>query len=672
MCAPCSTSAAARARFSALELRAAARALSYAQESQPAARLDVQRIAPYDPSDQLLLDDAAVRNLELVTTLGGERKGSLLHVLDETKTAMGARLLRRRLLAPLTDVARIRRQHDRVEALLQDAPLRDALQLASERISPTSNGSRRARRWRWRRRATWAQSAIAWRPLPQLRTRLLEAAANSTDDALKALVPDDVVRRAARAISRRARRRAAAAARRRAACFAPNTTRASTSCATLSEHSKDVIQAIEQREREQTALHSLKIRFTKVFGYYIEITKSKLGAVPAHYRRKQTVAGGERFTTDELEQVAGQDPERRRAPARARAASCSRICALWSARASAELQTLGARAGRARCQRRAGRGRASPRLRAPSIDDSLELELIECRHPIVERAIAAGRFVPNDVALDASGMRLLVITGPNMAGKSTAMRQVALAVILAQIGRLRAGATARASASSTASTRASARATTSRKARARSWSRCTRPRASCAAPRGARWSSWTRSAAAPAPTTGSRSPGRSPSTCTTRSAAARCSPRTTTSCASSRARARPSATSTSPPSSTATRWCSCTSSSPAAPTAATASRSLNSRAFPRSCWRGPGRCFPKLESGGALPSGAQASLRGRGAAARSSPQLEIFAPPPAPQGDSDAEATLRALDIERMTPVEALVALARLQQMLPPKDSPKD
>ncbi|HJK90349.1 MAG TPA: DNA mismatch repair protein MutS, partial [Polyangiaceae bacterium LLY-WYZ-15_(1-7)] len=209
----------------------------------------------------------------------------------------------------------------------------------------------------------------------------------------------------------------------------------------LSSTSKDVILQLEQRERKRTGIASLKVKFNKVFGYYIEVTRANLDAVPSDYVRKQTIANGERYVTDELgelqEKILHAD-ERSKAleqrlfeDLRARvAADAYKLRSLAGA-----LAALDVHAALAEVAHRHGYVR-------PEIDDSLDLGLEEARHPIVEQLAAAGTFVPNDVRLDASEAgegegapgRLMILTGPNMSGKSTAMRQVALAVIVAQAG----------------------------------------------------------------------------------------------------------------------------------------------------------------------------------------------------------------------------------------------
>ena len=193
--------------------------------------------------------------------------------------------------------------------------------------------------------------------------------------------------------------------------------------------------ALEERERERTGIASLKVRYNASSATTSRSRARTSAACPSDYRRKQTVANGERYVTAELDELERKILRRRRAAARRSSTSSSTRCARASAQHAPRLLRAGRSARRARRARGARRGRAPLRLRAPRVDDSLALELERGRHPVVERWLPPGSFVPNDVhARRRGGARLLVITGPNMAGKSTAMRQVALAVILAQMG----------------------------------------------------------------------------------------------------------------------------------------------------------------------------------------------------------------------------------------------
>jgi DNA mismatch repair protein MutS len=421
----------ARAAFGPAVLRAAVHALAYAEASQPGQKLVALRLRRYSPSDQLALDEAAVRNLELVKTLNGERRGSLLGLLDESCTPMGARALRRRLLAPLTDVAAIRRRHDVVEALRNDRALRKELRTALASVSDLERLATRA-----------ALQVGTPRELGGLRTGLQAAARLATlltsyegellASALRALAPSDVCADLAEQLE---------------GCLVDEPPLLATQggivrdgcdarvdeLRQLASSSKDVLLAIEERERRRTGIQSLKIRYTRVFGYYIEVTRSNLGSVPSDYRRKQTIANGERYVTEELEelerkiesadvQLRALEQERFEQIRKSVAERAPRICAL-----AAQLADLDVHASFAEVAERFDYHR-------PRVDATVALRFEELRHPVVERLAAAGTFVPNDVAVDADGARLLVITGPNMAGKSTTMRQVAAAVIMAQAG----------------------------------------------------------------------------------------------------------------------------------------------------------------------------------------------------------------------------------------------
>ena len=421
-------------------LKAAALALAYAQRSQPGQTLRVQRLAAHDPRAYLHLDEVAIRNLELVRTLAGEKKGSLLHLLDATRTPMGGRLLRRRLLAPLTDLAAIRRRHDAVEAFVTDGSVR-----AQVRDSLRSVGD-------VERLATRAALGVATpRDLGVIRDSLdaadalarwlCERAEASTDDTLAALAPADRVLDL-RDVLETGLVDAPPTTIREGGVVREGVDADLDELRDLSSRGKDRILAVEKREREATGITSLKVKYNKVFGYFIEVTRSNLAAVPDHYVRKQTIANGERYVTEELaelqDKILNADERSRRLEQsifedlRVRtAAEAHRLRALAEAVAAIDVA--------------AGLAETAQQLDyvRPQVEDSRELELVESRHPIVEQLAAKGSFVPNDVRLSADGTRLVILTGPNMAGKSTVMRQVALGVILAQAGSFVPAASAR-------------------------------------------------------------------------------------------------------------------------------------------------------------------------------------------------------------------------------------
>ncbi|HET8934854.1 MAG TPA: DNA mismatch repair protein MutS [Polyangiales bacterium] len=405
--------------------------LRYTLDAQPTAALDIQRLLPYDTANVLRLDEAAVRNLELVQTLGGERKGSLLALIDDTQSAMGARLLRRRLLAPLSRVDAIRRRHDAVQVFVESRELRARLRAALTRVGDMERLATRASLGVANPRDLGAVRA-GLHQAAEIHGILAEFAAHSVDDVLTRLQPpelcDDV-----RELLTSCLEDELPLVATQAGIFRTGHDPRIDELRELSTSSKDVILRLEERERARTGISTLKIRYTKVFGYYIEITRSKAGSVPPEYRRKQTVVSGERFTTDELETVQAKivnADERLRAieqdlfiELRARVgAQAGRLRRLAAALADLDVHTTLADVAHRHDYVR------------PTVDDSLELELTEARHPVVEVMVARGNYVPNDVRLDVDKRRLMVITGPNMAGKSTTMRQTALAVILAQLG----------------------------------------------------------------------------------------------------------------------------------------------------------------------------------------------------------------------------------------------
>ena len=423
----------------ALALRAALAVVKYAADTQPAGTLPLTQLVPYEPSEHLVLDEATRANLELfVTLIGGKKEGALFGVLDETRTSMGGRLLRRWLAAPLRDVAQIRRRHDAVEWLVEHAALRAELRVALAEIYDLERLAGRATLGVATPRDLVAL-ARSLAKLPDVRALLHasfsgDAAARlahpellelpSTDEALCRDVAGEIARTLAD--DPPAQWRDGGFMRR-------GFSRELDELSELSEGGKGKILEIEARERERTGIASLKVRYNRVFGYYLEITRSNLDRVPSDYVRKQTLANAERFVTAELAdyeaKILGAD-ERRIAleleafdRLRRRVADCARRI-LPLAELVARLDALAALAEVAHF---------SGYVR-PDVDTSLRLEIEDGRHPVVEKLAAAGRFVPNDTTLDPDDAQLMVITGPNMAGKSTVMRQTALIVVMAQLG----------------------------------------------------------------------------------------------------------------------------------------------------------------------------------------------------------------------------------------------
>jgi DNA mismatch repair protein MutS len=422
-----------------LALRAAATVVAYARATQPTGALPIARLHLYEQGDSVVLDEAAVANLELVETLiGRHANGSLLDVIDETVTAPGGRLLRRWLLYPLVDVAHIRRRQDAVAWLVERPTLvetirrtlsrtadlerlagkatlgvatprdlgrlRDAIAQLPELIGLVRSGAGNTKMPGGELPGLLELRACEVATLPALAARLQ---ATLVDDPPPMLKDGGVIRSGYDATV--------------------------DDCRRLADGGKDEILAIEEREQKDSGIATLKVRYNRVFGYYIEITKTHLQKVPAHYVRKQTIANGERYVTPELaelekkvlaaeETLATREAELFKGEVETVAAFARDITnagqAIALLDACCSLAQVAATKGYCR----------------PTVDDGLVLDIVDGRHPVIEAMLPAGSFVANDCRLDPDAEQLVLITGPNMAGKSTYMRQVAQIVLLAQIG----------------------------------------------------------------------------------------------------------------------------------------------------------------------------------------------------------------------------------------------
>jgi len=417
---------------------AASRVLRYVRTTQLSAPLPVARLELFRRDEFLIIDEQARSHLELVETmLERKRQGSLLDTLDVTATAMGGRLLRRWLLFPLLDIARIRRRHDAVERLVEKQSAREASRKILSELGDIERLVSRARLGV----ASPRDLVVLGRSLQQIPD--LAAALQQAIDPMAALaaggaeanlldlgqdLAEDIADRIVATLEDNA-----PAITKEGGFIRAGVSAELDELRSIASGGRDQILAIEARERERTGIASLKVKYNSVFGYYIEITRTHLANVPADYTRKQTVANAERFVTAELAdyeaKILGAD-ERRVALELALftslrdevGAAAARVLALAGRVAAADVV-----AALAEQAHRHGFCR-------PVVDDSEVLDLSDCRHPVVERLAAIGGFVPNDLHLDTEREQILIVTGPNMAGKSTLIRQAALSVILAQAG----------------------------------------------------------------------------------------------------------------------------------------------------------------------------------------------------------------------------------------------
>jgi DNA mismatch repair protein MutS len=420
---------------------AAGALLRYLRELQPAGIPHLARPVVERAGGVMPLDEMTRRNLELVESLrGGDADGArvagdgpgaagtLLAVLDRTMTPMGSRLLRQWLLAPLVERRAIEARLDAVDALVREASARDALRTALDGVRDVERLGGKASSGRATPRELAALGASLAR-LPDVERaarRLGEAGSIASLLArwdgcaeVATSLRETLVERPPLQLGDEA-------------TIAAGLDAELDALRALRDGGKDAIAAIQAAERARTGIASLKVGFNRVFGYYIEITNANRELVPADYQRRQTLTGAERFVTPALkayeekvltaaERIETRERELYEALRRAVGQEIARLqCA---ARIVAELDVL---ASLADVAAREGYAR-------PVLTDGYDLEIVAGRHPVVERMMPRDRFIPNDVRL-VEEARLVILTGPNMAGKSTILRQVGLIVLLAQVG----------------------------------------------------------------------------------------------------------------------------------------------------------------------------------------------------------------------------------------------
>ncbi len=414
---------------------AAGALLAYAHETQKSQATHISTISPYWIGDYLVIDEATKRNLELVAnSVDQSRSGSLLHVLDLTVTSMGGRLLRNWILYPLRDRRAICERLEAVEALRESPEPRKQLRKAMRRVHDMERLVARSVLGTANGRDLLALGESV-RKLPEVFDCLKELGAGEMkqeEGLLAGLFRDfDLLEDVGELITS-AIREDCPVHLREGRLIAPGFNSELDELAEIQRNGRAYIAGVEQEERERTGISSLKVGFNKVFGYYIEVPKSQAGKVPQEYIRKQTLVAAERYITPEIKEIEAKiltAQERRLAleyrlfqEVRARIAREGRRIQA-SASAVALLDSLSALA------------EAADRYDyvRPEITEENLIDIRQGRHPVVERTIDAP-FVPNDTRLDSDSSRLVLITGPNMAGKSTVLRQTALIVLMAHMG----------------------------------------------------------------------------------------------------------------------------------------------------------------------------------------------------------------------------------------------
>jgi DNA mismatch repair protein MutS len=412
-----------------LAIHAAGMALRYLQQNQKSALAQIRSITTYSLSQFMILDAATRRNLELTQSLrDGGRANSVLWLLDETVTSMGARLLRRWLLSPLLDPAMIRQRLEVVQALRQDALLRGSVRDMLRSIHDLERVTSRAAAGTGN-----ARELVALRDSLARLPQLIALLAGSVSAAVRTLAEDADALPDLEQVLRAALDDDPPLGLREGGLIRPGYNPDLDALRAASAEGKDWIAALEQSERERTGIKSLKVGYNQVFGYYIEVTKPNLALAPPDYIRKQTLANAERFITPALKEY-----EAKVLGAREKIVELEYelFCDLRRQVASQaeRLQAAAALVAKADVLATFAEIAAERGYSMPEVDEAEVIEIRAGRHPVVERTETSERFVPNDTWLDCSENQLLIITGPNMAGKSTYLRQVALIALMAQIG----------------------------------------------------------------------------------------------------------------------------------------------------------------------------------------------------------------------------------------------
>ena len=405
---------------------AAGACLKYAQDTQRATAGHISEIDYFESTDYMILDAVTLRNLEIFESRGEKSKNTLFGVIDETVTGMGSRLLKQWVMRPSLKRSEIQTRLAAVTELL-DTIMREKLRFLMKEVSDLERligrlnlGTASPRDLLALRRSI-AQSPLVNEVLSDARSLLLQVLAENIfelpeiRDLIDRSIADEPPVNASDGGVIRAGFDAELDELRG-----------------ISTSAKQTIAAFEEKERERTTISNLKIRFNNVFGYYIEVSKGNVSRVPDDYERRQTLANAERYTTPQLKEweqkVLGAEERILQIETelfqQVRAKVCAETRKLQStARAFATLDSLCALAETA----------ARRNFVCPTLHDGDEIEIKNGRHPVVEAAIG-GSFIPNDLRMNNSTDRLLVITGANMGGKSTALRQIAIIQILGQAG----------------------------------------------------------------------------------------------------------------------------------------------------------------------------------------------------------------------------------------------
>ena len=377
----------------------------------------------------MVIDRTTQRNLELVSTLAGDGKeGSLLHMLDKTVTAMGGRTMHRWLLQPLLDMNEIRERQTAVGELLEDVPTRKSLR----KILSTLNDIERLISRIACKRAN-ARDLIALRDSLKSLTPVRQELGRLQGELLVGLRENLVEQKEITELVDRAIAEEPPLSMREGNLIKDGFNEELDELRSAGRGGRDWISGLETREKERTGINSLKVRYNRVFGYYIEVTQSNLNLVPSNYIRKQTLANCERFITPELKEHESRILNAKERMEELEYKIFTDVREKIGEKVK-EIQETAQNLGVLDVLLSLAEAAMNNGYTRPVVDDGDEVTITEGRHPVLEQVLGTNNFVPNDTKLDGKENRILIITGPNMAGKSTYIRQVALLTLMAQMG----------------------------------------------------------------------------------------------------------------------------------------------------------------------------------------------------------------------------------------------
>jgi len=409
-------------------ISAAGGLVSYLEDTQKVT-FGLKKITTLRQDSYMFLDAATQRNLELTHNLkDGSNEGTLLWVLDETLTAMGGRFLRASILKPLISITEIRKRQDAVGYLIEDYELLEELRTNLRKIQDIERLSSKLSS-----KSANARDLIAIKNSITYLPKVRQSLRSSQNSFLSALTEEISEFSELRELIEKAILDTPPISLRDGGIIRKGYNKDVDELRNISTKGKDFITELEHKEKQRTGISSLKVRYNRVFGYYIEVTKANLHMVPDNYIRKQTLVGGERFITPELKEYESRilgaeerlknieyelfqdildDIQKESMPLSKTASALSVVDFLSSLAVVAKRYNY----------------------IKPSVDESGAIDIMDSRHPVLERIPMYERFIPNSIYMDTEDERLLIITGPNMAGKSTYMRQIALIVLMSQIG----------------------------------------------------------------------------------------------------------------------------------------------------------------------------------------------------------------------------------------------